>query len=886
MSKITLSIIFLLSFILAIQYPQAQAIHLNNNHFEHKNVSWSRLAKSSQISQISQISANNLEVEAQKLFETGDFSASIDLLETTINTYAEQGENNGQARALRNLGLVYLKLGQWQKSDAALTNSLNIIQQISDSQKKAQMQGSVLEVKGQLQLSIGQPENALDTWKEASKIYEKIGNNLGFIRSNINQTQALQALGLYSQALKKLTAATENIQDQPDTIVKAKALQSLGDVFRGIGDLKKSQVALESSLKIAEKLQKTEEIGIILISLGNTATVLNNLEAANEFYQQAIEASPSTEIKTQAMVNQLNLFVQQQKNFAAIELVTNIDNLLNQLSTSQPGIYARINLAQSLIKARKTILEKPNKKPLISSKKIADYLVVAIQQARILEDTRAESYGLGSLGTLYEQNQQWTEAKNLTEKALILAQGINAADIIYQWEWQLGRILKVQNNQAGAIAAYSNAVQTLQTLRGDIVAISSELKFDFRDSVEPIYRELVELLLQPPNPGQENVISQENLRKARQVIEALQLAELDNFFRNACLDTQAVDIDRVDKNAAIFYTIILRDRLAVILAIPDKPLVYYTTNISKSEVESTVQTLLDALTLPQQRIFLENFLEPSKQVYDWLIRPVEDKLQASGVETLVFITEGSLRNIPLPSLYDGQEYLAQKYSTAIAPSLQLIDPKPLTRTGFNVLSMGITEARQGFPPLPNVRKELEGIQQKAPSEVLLNESFTENKANLEVANTTYQVVHMATHGEFSSNVEDTFILTWDDRINVEELRSIIKSGIEQTSPVELLVLSACRTATGDNRATLGLAGVAVRAGARSTIASLWYVSDEATAVLMSNLYEQLKKPEITKAEALRRAQQEILKAAQTENINSEFSHPYFWSTFVLVGNWL
>ncbi|MGB3510576.1 MAG: CHAT domain-containing protein [Microcoleaceae cyanobacterium] len=859
---------------------QIKAISLKNNRIKQGKINWHLVSK------LSQISASNLEVEAQKLFDRGDFSASIALLDTVINSYSAQGDNYSQARALRNLGLVYLKLGEWQKSETALTNSLNIIKQISDTKTTAKIQASVLEVKGQLKLSIGEPETALDTWKSASQIYEKIGNTLGFTRSNINQAQALQALGLYSQALKKLTTATENLQDEPDTIIKAKALQSLGDVLRGIGQLQESKTSLESSLVIAEKLEAPEEIAIILISLGNTAILSENPQKANLFYQRAIEESPVAEIKIQAMLNQLNLFVKQEKYLAATESVKNIDDLLNQLSVSQPGIYARINLAQSLIKLRKIILTNGKNQQLSSSEKIANYLVIAVQQAKKLGDTRAESYALGSLGSLYEQNQQWSEAKELTEKALILAQSINAADIFYQWEWQLGRILTVQENKQEAIAAYSQAVETLGNLRSDIVAISSELKFDFRDNVEPVYRELVELLLQPPTPGQENIISQENLRKARQVIEALQLAELDNFFRNACLDAQPIDIDLVDKKAAIFYSITLRDRLAVILAIPEQPLVYYTTNISNSEVDLKVQSLLAALTLPQQRIFIENFLEPSQQIYNWLIRPVEDKLKVSGIETLVFILEGNLRNIPLPSLYDGQQYLAQKYSVAIAPSLQLIDPKPLTRSGLEILGMGITEARQGFPALPNVRKELEDIQKQTSSEILLNESFTENQANTEVANTIYQVIHIASHGEFSSNVEDTFILTWDDRINVEELRNIIKSGIQQTSPIELLVLSACRTAAGDDRATLGLAGVAVRAGARSTIASLWYVSDEATAVLMSNLYQQLKNPEITKAEALRRAQQDILQAAQTGEINPEFEHPYFWSTFVLVGNWL
>ncbi|WP_426546031.1 CHAT domain-containing protein [Dapis sp. BLCC M126] len=866
--------------IFGVQIKQVQAISLKNNQVKTSQINWDLLTQASTRSE------SNLEAEAQQLFQKRDFSGSIPLLEAAIKNYAAQGDDYGQIRALRNLGLVYLKLGKWQKSEATLNNCLNLIQQISNNQKTAQLTASVLEVKGQLLLSLGKAEAALDTWKEASQTYEKIENYLGLTRSNINQAQALQALGLYSQAWKQLEIARQNLQDQPDTIVKAKALQSLGDVLRGIGQVQASQKVLESSLAIAENLQATEEIAITLISLGNTAILLENPKAANLFYQGAIEELPVPEIKIQAMLNQLNLFVQQKEYFAATESVKNIDDLLNQLPNSQAAIYARINLAQSLLELRKMVLTNGNNKPLYSTVKIAEYLVKAVQQAKNLGDTRAESYALGNLGKLYEHNQQFNEAKELTEKALNLAQAINAADIIYQWQWQLGRILVAQENKEEAILAYSQAVETIQSLRSDIVAISSELKFDFRDSVEPVYRELVELLLEPSESGKTDTISQENLRQARKIIEALQLAELDNFFRNACLDAQPVEIDLVDKNAAIFYTIILGDRLAVILAIPEQPLVYYTTNISKSKINSTVQTLLDALTNPQKRIFIENYWEPAQKIYNWLINPIEKQLEANKIKTLVFVSEGNLRNVPLASLYDGEKYLAQKYNVAIAPSLELIDPQPLARKELEILSMGITESRQGFPPLPNVRQELEDIQNQTSSEILLNESFTEKEANTEVANTTYQVIHIATHGEFSSNAEDTFILTWDEKINVEELRNMIRSGTQQTKPIELLVLSACRTASGDNRATLGLAGIAVRAGARSTIASLWYVSDEATAALMKNLYQELTNPEITKAEALRRAQQQLLKDAQTGRINPEFEHPYFWSTFILVGNWL
>ncbi len=266
-------------------------------------------------------------------------------------------------------------------------------------------------------------------------------------------------------------------------------------------------------------------------------------------------------------------------------------------------------------------------------------------------------------------------------------------------------------------------------------------------------------------------------------------------------------------------------------------------------------------------------------MYDWLIRPVEADLTASGVQTLVFVLDGNLRNLPLASLHDGKQYLAEKYSVAIAPGLQLLDPKPLARQQLKILSAGLTESVQGFSPLPNVELELQRIKAVAPTEVLLNQSFTKSNFQATVKSAPFPVVHLATHGEFSSEAKNTFILTWDGRINASDLDDLLRSDTGKNRSIELLVLSACKTAAGDKRAALGLAGVAVRAGARSTLASLWYVSDEATSLLMTRFYEELAKGNVGKSEALRRAQLAVLR-------DSKFSHPYFWSAFVLVGNWL
>ena len=146
----------------------------------------------------------------------------------------------------------------------------------------------------------------------------------------------------------------------------------------------------------------------------------------------------------------------------------------------------------------------------------------------------------------------------------------------------------------------------------------------------------------------------------------------------------------------------------------------------------------------------------------------------------------------------------------------------------------------------------------------------------------FSVVHLATHGQFSSNLEETFILAWDKLLKIDDLDNLLRTNDSQgASDIELLVLSACQTATGDNRATLGLAGIAVRAGARSTLATLWSVDDRSTAALMSEFYKQLANTNLTKAEALQQAQ-----LALWNNKERDWKRPYFWAAYVLVGNWL
>ncbi len=231
-------------------------------------------------------------------------------------------------------------------------------------------------------------------------------------------------------------------------------------------------------------------------------------------------------------------------------------------------------------------------------------------------------------------------------------------------------------------------------------------------------------------------------------------------------------------------------------------------------------------------------------------------------------------------LYDGQHYLLEKYNLALAPGLKLVDPKPLTEEALAAIAAGLSQPRHGFGPLRYVRAEVQQIQSTVDSQVLLDQTFTQATLETEINRNPFPVVHLATHGQFSSNPEETFILAWDTPIAINTLNRLLRNSEQnRQDAIELLVLSACETAVGDKRAALGLAGIAVRAGARSTLASLLSLDDESSSVLMEQFYQTLTQSATTKAAALRQAQLALLQ-------NPGYQHPRYWAPYVLVGNWL
>lgn len=748
-----------------------------------------------------------------------------------------------------------------------------------------------LNQQGAEYLATGKPKLALENWQQASKIYTTIQDKAGIIGTEINQAQAFQALGFYRQSLSILKSVKAKLQQEPSSSLKVKGLLSLGNTLKSLRVLKRKDSAqeidfgateiLDEALQTALDINDSESADQIKLSLANTSELIDGQQKSNpqekaiKEYQNLRDSTTSPLLKTQAEISLYKL--ESARNIApnTLTFLTEIKKDLDLIPASRSTIYAYINVARTIQKNQKDNFE--DQELLV---KVAELLSTAIKQAQSIKDIRGEAQAVGVLGDLYRITGQNTYAQKLTEQALVIAESLPAPDIAYRLQWQLGRILAITSpkNTSPAINSYRQAVSHLKTLRNDLNASDADLQFSFRDSVEPVYREFVDLLLR----GDEKTIAN-NLANARDLIEALQVAELENSLRQGCLDTYNVQLDKIDRSATVIYPIILKDRIATITSIPQQPLRYHSSQpISRTEIVETVNGLLSKIKNSEFAQQEQLFKSQSKEVYDLIIAPLAADLQKSKTKTLVFVLDGALRDLPMSVLYDGKKYLVENYNLALTPGLQLVPPENSSdRKQYQAFLGGISESRQNFSALPQVKTELDSISKLLPSQKLFNADFNQNQASTKLASDNSSIVHFATHGEFSSDPEKTFILTWDKRLNLNQLSDLLQNrNIQAGKGIDLLVLSACETAISDenNRATLGLAGIAIKARTKSAMASLWSVSDESTQILMTDFYQNLITKKLGKAESLKLAQQSLIK-------NPKYRSPYYWAPFVLVGNW-
>lgn len=826
-------------------------------------------------------------------YHDGDLPAAIELWQQSL---ALQPESEGSSQLLdvrKYLARAHRQLGQMSKAMTPLTELAAHYRQINDER---QLSGVLVE-QAQLYGELGQPQNA--------------------IALLCGKTVPLSCDGEGALALA---------QRQSDPLAEAAALGVLGQTYYLQGDYDPAIEVLELSLTIAQDIGQINYQMAALNTLGNVYTSLSqrssryaqfarqaqDVDAATTLEQTA-QTSDQTAIEyflkglklaqfqgdaTHVLRSQLNLILPTYRQNASSQgdvksavLLRLAQTQLERLPDTREKAYSTIRLANLFSQVQVP----PNAVyGFAQCTPIDDTTLKLLQQAvtvaRRIQDRVAESFAIGWLGHLYKCAKNYPTARQLTEQALLLA---TKPESRYLWEWQIGRILKAEGDSGAAIKAYQQTVKTLKQVEGDIAIANRDLRLDFRDAVEGIYRQLTELQLAQA-VQQDPAIQQPLLLSALSTLDNLRLAELRNYLSSECdLSSIATSSQMPDSGTATLSTLILADQLAVVLTLPasegNVKTTFHRVLLPKTELVEHVNDLRNRL---EQRADRTNgFLAQSQKLYDWLIRPFEAELVSSKVSTLTFNHDGILRSIPMAALHDGQKFLVETY--AINNSSNFV---AITRDGSNqspkVLAFGLTTparvtTTEQFSALAAVEAEISQIKATLPdSATFLNEAFTQQRLQTELEKEPVSILHIATHAQFGYDSNDTFLITgekdadnsYNRPLRINELYRLIRQLSPERPPLSLLTLTACETAAGSERDALGLAGVAVQAGVESAVASLWQVDDLATAELITRFYHYLGEG-FSRSTALQMTQKKWI-----ESQTGGYRHPGYWAALVLIGD--
>ena len=789
----------------------------------------------------------------------------------------------------------------------------------------------------------GKFTEAVSEWSDARTMYQQKGNIQGALSSQVLLAQAYQELGQYENARQTLESALQQSREVGTPVLSAKILEGLGNISFGLGKRRAAIRYFKDGLALARQENDTLVSAGLLNSLGNVLTASNrNTDAIGAYTEAAVlaDATKTPELEITALVNSVRAAMQQglainaeERLDLASDKIASLENTHRKVSSLLSiGVFYDELESQEMSKgvssmpastapagsrgaergvrveqgAGPAVLEEVIVIPEIAEPPLREKFEQELRQssrpdsnvstvekslrvralesfqsaatlARQLGDLRSESYAWGHMGALYEESEQYDEALRLTRNAVSLAQKAIAPESLYRWHWQTARIQKALGQYDESQRAYRRAIASLQPIRNEVSVAYQGRRESFREGIGTLFFELADLLLERGKADLENDRGVAFLKEARDTMEAFKAAELQDYFQDECVQTAqslSVTLETDAPTSAILYPIILKDRLEILVNYPSQ-LKQYTVPISEQELTSEVRRLRQGL----QDTLNSEYLTPAQQLYKWLIQPVEADLREAKVDTVVFVPDGALRTIPIAALHDGEKHLIQNYALATTPGLTLTDPRPINRENVKMLALGLTEERQGFPPLPYVEEELDTIQELYGGTQLLNKNFQIDTMQKEMREEDFSIVHIASHGLVESNVEDSFLLAYDEKITMDRLADLVGLFKFRKTPLELLTLSACETAAGDDKAALGLAGVAVKAGARSALATLWFIDDKVASDLVGEFYRQLRDSSLSKAQALQQAQMKVLETP-------EYQHPNYWSPFLLINNWL
>ena len=716
-------------------------------------------------------------------------------------------------------------------------------------------------------------------------------------------------------AAKEFEAVLAQAEKTADKQTLAMAMAALGYNHYLARDNVNAQALLDRGSVLATSLDSPGLSALIDDYLGLLYRSLQRPENAAASFAAALKNAQFTKNNALIVGIRLNQAELEANTTNRLKLLENISAEVLTLNDDATKIKLLLAIGEQLLAMPPADLEDAKQRRLKDTYQV---LNSAYQLAEAHSQVRLRSQAEGYLARLYAAQNRHQDALLWLDKAIFDAQQINATDLLMQWELQSGQIFHAGGDLNAAVQAYQHAVKHLADIRYGLPVTLHNGRSSIKEFVDPIYRGLADNLLLQAAQASSNEAKQSLLKAAIDAMEAIKKTELEDFFNDRCLIAEDAPINLKDAQLpgiGIIYPIILPDRVELLFRAGD------STQFEQQSVAVLATEVADTATQMTQylRDGTGNYRPASRKLYSWLLKAYDDTLKAKGIATVIYVPDGLLRQVPFSALLNGKKFAVEDYTIVTLPGLILkqkgvnTNKKPrvliaalskpdgasidelmqspiegvLGERGIvDMTESALTEAERKTPKLtrsllveklslPSINNEVSSLQKNMLNTTLMNQAFTYGGVKQSIGSGDYSIIHIASHGYFGKSAEDSFVMTYDRNLKLGDFQSLLGNNIKKT-PIDLLTLSACQTAAGDDRALLGFSGMAIKTNALSAIGTLWSVNDAATATLMEVFYADLIR--LPKAQALRQAQLALLG-------DKELKHPHYWSPFILVGHW-
>lgn len=870
----------------------------------------------------------------------GQYSLALESLQQGLNLYQSLNQPEGVALAQAQMGSVYLNTGDYSQALALYQQALPILRTAINRGDLA----TVLNLIGEVYRQTGDYPQALAYLQEGLELSREAGDRVREAQTLVNLGNVYNLQSQYPQALQAYEAGLEILQTTSDHYSTATTLNNMGLIYLDLADYRQALTYLEEGLALRREIGDRSGEGQSLANIGNAYGVQDQFETALTYYQQALAISQTLGDRHSASIILNNLG----------EVSRRLNRLDQALGYLQQGleisqtIGSRSNEGLALSNLAKTQYDLGNVPLAIQALqqslaiyqdigevgRMADVLntlgkVLADQDQPELAIVFLKA-SVNALEGLRQNNRNLTAELQASFTESVSEAYRTLADLLLQQDRVLEAqrvldLLKVQelNDYLRGIRGNANTSSGVDILRPEqaILARYGEVQ----QSAIALGNELADLRQIPES--QRNAAQTERIAQLVDLQTAIN-REFNDFIDSPDITDLVAQLSRTaqrqnlnledlvtlqdklaDLNAAILYPLILDDRLELVVTTPTAPPLRRTVAVSRTDLNQAIVNLRSALTDPNS-----DAVTPARQLYDWLIRPLEADLRQAGVDTIIYAPDGQLRYIPLAALNDGNQWLIQRFrvNNITARSLQTLDTQPqqqlkvlaaaFANQDLNYqIQLGDNEVT--FRGLPFAGQEVALLADEVPATTqFVDQNFS--LAAVQPRMNEYNILHFATHAAFvPGSPDESFILFGNgDTPTLDDIKSWV------LNQVDLVVLSACETGLGgqlgDGEEILGLGYQFQRAGARAVIASLWQVSDGGTQVLMNNFYAALE-TESSKAAALQQAQIDLITGNLFVNDASrrsieviladgatqgrgdmDLSHPYYWAPFILIGNGL